>query len=49
VPIVAIGGITPDNAPQVVSAGADAIAVIGALFDAPDIEARARQFSDLFE
>jgi thiamine-phosphate pyrophosphorylase len=48
VPIVAIGGITPQNAASVVSAGADAVAVITALFDAPDIEHRAREFSGVF-
>lgn len=47
-PIVAIGGITPDNAAPLIDAGVDAIAVISALFDAPDIEAVARQFSSLF-
>ena len=47
-PIVAIGGITSDNAPAVIDAGADAVAVISALFDAPDIERSARQFADLF-
>jgi thiamine-phosphate pyrophosphorylase len=35
-PTVAIGGITPDNAGQVVASGADFIAVIGTVFDAPD-------------
>ncbi len=49
VPLVAIGGITPANAPQVIAAGANALAVISALFDAPDVEAAARQFSLLFE
>jgi thiamine-phosphate pyrophosphorylase len=47
-PLIAIGGITADNAREVVAAGADAIAVISALFDAPHIEARARQFATLF-
>jgi len=47
-PIVAIGGITPDNAEALIEAGADAIAVIHALFEAPDIEARARCFADFF-
>lgn len=47
-PIVAIGGITPDNALPLIEAGADALAVITALFDAPDIEAAARRFADLF-
>jgi len=47
-PIVAIGGITTKNAIGLVEAGVHAIAVIGALFDAPDIERRARDFSKLF-
>ncbi len=47
-PIVAIGGITPDNAEALIDAGADAIAVINALFDTPDIEVAARQFAELF-
>ena len=47
-PIVAIGGITTDNADIVVDAGADAIAVIQGLFAQPDIEATARQFCQLF-
>lgn len=44
---VAIGGITRANASEVFSAGADAVAVISDLFDAPDpeaIEGRARTF-----
>ncbi len=49
VPLVAIGGITPANAPSVIAAGADAVAVITAVFDAPDAEAAARHFSLLFE
>jgi thiamine-phosphate pyrophosphorylase len=48
-PIVAIGGITFENARIVIAAGADAVAVISALFDAPDIEAAARGFDRLFE
>ena len=48
VPLVAIGGITAQNAPAVLGAGADALAVISALFDAPDIAARAREFARLF-
>jgi thiamine-phosphate pyrophosphorylase len=49
VPIVAIGGITLENATRVLSAGADAIAVISALFCAPNVEAASRAFSNLFE
>jgi len=41
-PRVAIGGITPDNARSVIEAGADLIAVIGGVFDAPDPAAAAR-------
>lgn len=33
---VGIGGITPDNAPHAVAAGAQALAVIGALWDSED-------------
>ncbi|VCU70058.1 Thiamine-phosphate synthase [Pigmentiphaga humi] len=44
-PVVAIGGITPQNAPLAAQAGADALAVITALFGAADIEATARAFS----
>lgn len=47
-PLVAIGGIDLHNAQQVLDAGADAIAVITALFDAPDVTARAREFTRLF-
>lgn len=48
VPIVAIGGITQQNGAALVEAGADALAVITALWNAPDIEAAARGFSTLF-
>lgn len=48
VPVVAIGGITLDNAPQLIGAGADGIAVISALFGAADVRAVARGFSALF-
>ena len=48
VPLCAIGGITLENAPALVAAGADLLAVITDLFDAPDITARARQYARLF-
>ena len=48
VPVVAIGGITLDNVAAVVDHGAHGVAVISALFDAPDIEAAARSFSEQF-
>lgn len=47
--VVAIGGITLANASQVIAAGADAIAVIGALFSADDVTGTAQQFSNLFD
>ena len=47
-PVVAIGGITANNATSLVSARADAVAVITALFDADDIRATAAQFSLAF-
>lgn len=46
--ICAIGGITVDNAAPVIAAGADLLAVITDLFDAPDIAARATQYQRLF-
>jgi thiamine-phosphate pyrophosphorylase len=49
VPLVAIGGITLENAPQVLAAGADALAVISDLFDAPDVAARAQAYGRLFQ
>ncbi len=49
VPKVAIGGITLDNAPRVLAAGADCLAVITDLFDAADVAARAREYGRLFD
>jgi thiamine-phosphate pyrophosphorylase len=48
VPKVAIGGVTAENAPQLVAAGADAVAVLSDLFDAPDVAARAREYAKVF-
>ena len=47
VPVVAIGGITLDNAAELIDAGANAVAVISALFAAPDVEVAARKFCQL--
>jgi thiamine-phosphate pyrophosphorylase len=45
VPLVAIGGITSENAPSVLAAGADSVAVVSALLASPDeIEQRTREF-----
>jgi thiamine-phosphate pyrophosphorylase len=43
-PLVAIGGITVENARGVIEAGADAVAVIGDLLKHPDVAARAQEF-----
>jgi thiamine-phosphate pyrophosphorylase len=48
VPLAAIGGITLENAPQLIAAGADLLAVISDLFDAPDIRRRAQAYGKLF-
>ena len=48
VPLVAIGGITLQNAPLLLRAGADCLAVISDLFEAPDIAEKARTYSKLF-
>lgn len=46
-PLVAIGGITVQNGKQLLEAGADALAVISAVFGTKDIQEAARQFSVL--
>lgn len=49
-PLVAIGGITPENAQETMDAGADSLAVISALLsDPPQIEARTRDWIAAFE
>ncbi|HEY4293523.1 thiamine phosphate synthase [Luteibacter sp.] len=48
-PVVAIGGITVDNARVLIDAGADYLAVVSAIFAAPDIQTATRRFSDLFD
>lgn len=49
IPICAIGGITPDNAPMLIEAGADLLAVIHGVFGQTDVTAAARQYADLFQ
>ena len=48
-PRVAIGGITPDNGRLLVAAGADLLAVISGVFDAPDPTAAARAYQSCFD
>ena len=47
-PIVAIGGITVDNASQTITAGADMIAVVHSLFAAESITQQAEAFAQAF-
>ncbi|MDQ1120094.1 MULTISPECIES: thiamine phosphate synthase [Pseudoxanthomonas] len=49
VPRVAIGGLTPANAGPIIAAGADLVAAIGGVFDAPDPVATARALRALFD
>lgn len=49
VPTCAIGGITLENAPPLLAAGADMLAVISDLFEAHDIKSRAAAYQRLFE
>ena len=47
-PIVAIGGLTPENSAPALAAGADGLAVVSAIVAAADPEAAARRFAALF-
>jgi len=47
-PVVAIGGITPENGAPLVAAGADLLAVISGVFGAADVTAAARAYTQLF-
>jgi thiamine-phosphate pyrophosphorylase len=48
-PIVAIGGITLERAPEVIAAGANSVAVISDILRAADPAERARQYIDSLE
>lgn len=48
-PVVAIGGITPDNAAALIAAGADMIAVISGVFDAVDPVVAAHAYTRHFD
>jgi thiamine-phosphate pyrophosphorylase len=49
IPMVAIGGITVENADTLLAAGADALAVIHGVFGQPDVQAAAAQYAALFQ
>lgn len=48
VPVVAIGGITPENGAALIAAGCRALAVISGVFGQPDPERAARRYAMLF-
>jgi thiamine-phosphate pyrophosphorylase len=48
IPSVAIGGITIKNAPLVIEAGANAMAIIRAIFSVDNVESTTQQFSQLY-
>jgi len=48
-PLVAIGGVTPDNGGSLIAAGADFLAVVSAVFGTQDIRAAAQDFTILFQ
>lgn len=48
VPMVAIGGITPNNGKQLIEAGADMLAVIHGIFGQADVRLAAQQYAELF-
>lgn len=48
VPVVAIGGITLNNAAEVIASGADAVCAISAVVDSPDVKKEIEKFRALF-
>ena len=49
IPVCAIGGITSENARELISQGVDMVAVISDLWKARDVRAKAQRFQGLFE
>jgi len=47
-PVVAIGGIVAENAGILISSGADAVAVIGGVFNTPDVYHSSKKICELF-
>jgi thiamine-phosphate pyrophosphorylase len=47
-PLVAIGGLNPDNSADIVAAGADGLAIVSAIVAADDPQAATRRFARLF-
>ena len=49
IPVVAIGGITKDNLPQLAGTGVSGVALVSAVFSAADIESECRELRELSE
>ena len=49
VPVVAIGGVTPDNGRSLIEAGADMLAVIHGIFGQADVRLEAQRYVELFQ
>jgi thiamine-phosphate pyrophosphorylase len=49
IPVVAIGGITPENGASLIAAGANALAVIEGVFGQADVRAAAERYASLFK
>jgi len=49
IPIVAIGGVSKDNIPQLKGSGVDGVAVVSAIFAAEDIKSRCEELRRLSE
>lgn len=49
IPVVAIGGITPENAPTVMESGADMVAVASGVLAGGRIQERVRLFEQVLE
>ena len=47
IPVVAIGGISGDNIPELSGTGIDGVALVSAIFSAEDIEGRCRELKEL--
>lgn len=49
IPVIGIGGITPDNAPQVLAAGCAGIAVLSGITDAQDVRRAAQAYREVLD
>ena len=47
-PVVAIGGVTPENGASLITAGAQLLAAIQGVFGQADVQAAARRYTELF-